>query len=96
VRELVEMAADDRASHQHGRSTLARALVALVDQAPSAAALAARGEGTERRLERLSVHRSDMTPAAYGAAGGLVAGIVGAPVVVAVVTALIVITVDYC
>ncbi|TDC35002.1 M56 family metallopeptidase [Kribbella albertanoniae] len=96
VRDLVEMAADDHACRQYGPSTLARALLALVDQVPPAAALAARGGRTERRLQRLSVNRSRMTPVSYGAAGGVVFAIVGAPLAIAVATALIVVSVNYC
>jgi hypothetical protein len=96
IRDLVEMAADDRACRRHSPSTLARALLALVDQSPPAAALAARGKGAEDRLRRLSVDRGRMSPVSYGAAGGLVTVIAGAPIVIATVIALIVVTVDLC
>jgi Zn-dependent protease with chaperone function len=55
VAVLVEMRADDVAAHQHGRATLATALLCVADGAAPGAVLAAGGPAAVRRIRRMLV-----------------------------------------
>jgi len=96
VRRLVELAADDRASQDHGRSSVANAIVLLADTAPPAAALALGSEATEVRLQRLTERQTPLRRGAHSTLGALVAAVVLAPALVAVLPALIAAGMDYC
>jgi Zn-dependent protease with chaperone function len=96
VRRLVELAADDRASRDHGRSSIANAIVVLAGTAPPTAALALGTEATEVRLQRLTEQQTPLRPGAHRRLRALVVAMVLAPALVAILPALIAASMDYC
>ncbi|GAB3930255.1 hypothetical protein GCM10029976_031630 [Kribbella albertanoniae] len=95
VRRLVELAADDQACRRHRPSSVANAILLLAGAAPPAAALALSGEATELRLLRLTSRRLPLRRAMHSTLAGVIAGVLIAPVVIAV-PALVAAGMDYC
>ncbi|MFI7065159.1 M56 family metallopeptidase [Kribbella sp. NPDC050124] len=96
VRQLVELAADDRASRHHRRSAIASAILQLADDAVPAATLGLGSEAVQLRLERLTDRRAAMRRTRRAALCLLVAAVFVAPAIVAAVPALVLAGMDYC
>lgn len=96
VTRLVEIAADDAASRDHPRHTIAWALVTLAEAASPPAALAAGGPTTVARIRRLLAPPRPLGALRTAAGSAAVVLLVMAPIVMAVTPGVIAVVTTYC
>lgn len=93
---LVEMAADDAATREHERLTVATAIVRLAEASAPAAALGAGGSTSVRRVRRLVAPAQPLGRLRSALALTGAAAVLALPVSVAVAPAVVAVTADLC